>query len=47
MPISLRLGLDDGEYTEVVGSEIQFGDELIVGETGGASTKTTEHLGSQ
>jgi heavy metal translocating P-type ATPase len=42
-PISLSLGLDDGEYTEVVGGEIQLGDVLIIGETGDASTKTTEH----
>jgi len=37
------VGLDDGEYTEVVGGEIQLSDELIIGETGDASTKTTEH----
>jgi hypothetical protein len=41
-PIFLRLGLDDGEYAEVVGGEIQLGDELIVGETGDGLTKRTE-----
>jgi multidrug efflux pump subunit AcrA (membrane-fusion protein) len=41
-PISLRLGLNDGDYTEVVGGEIQLGDELIVGQTSDALTKTTE-----
>ena len=30
--ISVELGLDDGVYTEIVKSDLQPGDEVIVGE---------------
>ena len=41
-PTLVHLGLDDGEYAEVVGGELLLGDELIVGEGDDASTTSTE-----
>jgi hypothetical protein len=34
--VSVRLGVDDGAYTEVVEGDLQPGDDLIVGERRGA-----------
>jgi hypothetical protein len=42
MPILVHLGLDDGEYAEVVGGQLHLGDELIIGEGDDASMKSTE-----
>ena len=33
--ITVQLGLDDGAYTEIVKGDVQPGDELIIGESGG------------
>ena len=40
--ISVRLGLDDGAYTEVVAGDLKLGDELIIGASDGPSEKTTD-----
>lgn len=42
--VSVRLGLDDGAYTEVVWGDLQPGDQAIVGEGMDASEKTTAKL---
>jgi len=39
--ISVELGLDDGIYTEIIKGDLQPGDEVIVGESGAASEKTS------
>ena len=39
--ISVELGLDDGVYTEIIKGDLQPGDEVIVGESGAASEKTS------
>lgn len=36
-PVSVRLGLDDGAYAQVVAGALQVGDELIIGESVDAS----------
>lgn len=36
-PVALRLGLSDGAMTEVVGGELQEGQLVLIGATGGAS----------
>ena len=41
-PISVRLGLDDGAYTEVVAGDLKLGDEVIIGKGDGAPEKTTD-----
>ncbi|TPV98261.1 MAG: hypothetical protein USCAAHI_02301 [Beijerinckiaceae bacterium] len=33
--ITVQLGLDDGNYTEIVKGDVQSGDELIISEDGG------------
>ena len=33
--ITVQLGLDDGAYTEIIAGDVQSGDELIIGESGG------------
>ncbi len=42
--ITVQLGLDDGTYTEIVKGELQPGDELIIGESGGFLEKPTARL---
>jgi len=37
--ITVRLGLDDGAYTEIVEGEVWSGDELIIGGSGGVLEK--------
>jgi HlyD family secretion protein len=37
--ITVQLGLDDGAYTEIVKGDLQPGDELIIGESGGILEK--------
>lgn len=37
--ITVRLGLDDGAYTEIVEGEVRSGDELIIGGSGGVLEK--------
>jgi HlyD family secretion protein len=39
--ISVELGLDDGIYTEIIKGDLQPGDEVILGESGAASEKTS------
>ncbi len=43
--VHLRLGITDGSYTEVLGSELKEGDEVITG-SGGAGGTRTETKGS-
>ena len=37
--ITVQLGLNDGANTEIVGGDLQPGDELIIGESGGVLEK--------
>jgi HlyD family secretion protein len=37
--ITIQLGLDDGAYTEIIAGDVQSGDELIIGESGGLLEK--------
>ena len=40
-PVSLRLGISDGTYTEVIGDELPETAEVVTGVTGLAPTRTT------
>jgi RND family efflux transporter MFP subunit len=42
--ITVQLGLDDGAYTEIVKGDLQPGDELIIGESGGVLEKPAARL---
>ena len=40
-PITLRLGISDGTYTEVLGNEVQDNTEVVTGVTGLSTTRNT------
>jgi len=42
--ITVQLGLNDGAYTEIVKGDLQPGDELIIGESGGVLEKPAARL---
>ena len=42
--VAVTLGLDDDTYTEIVGGELKVGDQVIVSEQAGGSTKTAVPL---
>jgi HlyD family secretion protein len=39
-PVTIRLGITDGTFTELVGAELQEGSEVVTGVTGVGSTRT-------
>jgi HlyD family secretion protein len=39
-PVNVRLGISDGTYTELLGSELKEGDEVIIGGGGAARAET-------
>ena len=44
-PVTLRLGISDGTYTEVISEELQENTEVVTGVTGLASTRGTPTQG--
>jgi HlyD family secretion protein len=40
-PVTLRLGISDGTYTEVLGNEVQDNTEVVTGVTGLSTTRNT------
>jgi len=40
-PVALRLGISDGQYTEVLGTELQDTAQVVTGVTGLAPTRNT------
>jgi HlyD family secretion protein len=42
--VPIQLGLDDGAHTEIVKADLQPGDELIIGESGGVLEKPAARL---
>ena len=40
-PVALRLGISDGQYTEVIGTELADTTEVVTGVTGLAPTRNT------
>jgi HlyD family secretion protein len=45
-PVSLRLGITDGTYTELLGNELQPPTEVVTVVTGLGSNRTTAAAGS-
>ena len=40
-PVSVRLGITDGTFTELIGGDVQEGSEVVTGISGVGSTRTT------